>query len=85
MSPKSPGIQIIRKEVEEKPTFRDAFTVSFFLLSIVLVPLAIVGTILGRLWLYFHTTDTTGIYIGIGFGLVIAMVLSFIFTKIATR
>ena len=85
MSPRSPGIQIIRKETEEKPTPKDAFTVSFLLLSMVLVPLAIVGTILAKLWEYFQTTDTTGIYIGIGLGLVIAAFLSFIFMKIAIR
>jgi len=85
MSPKTPGLQIIRKEEEEKPTPRQAFTIGFFLASLVLVPLIIAVTILGKLWVVFDTTDTTGIYIGIGIGLLISMVLSFIFMKLATR
>jgi len=85
MSVKAAGVQIVRKEEEEKPTTLEAFLAGFLLLSLVLGPLMIAFTIMFRLWEDFGTTDSTGIYLGFILGLLISAGLGFIFMKYATR
>jgi hypothetical protein len=85
MKPKAAGIQIVRKVEEEKPTPLEAYLIGVFLLCIVILPITIAGSILGKVWTPFHTDVVSGIYIGIGFGLLICLGLGFIFMKFATR
>lgn len=85
MNTRTPGIQIIRKTEELKPTATEAYLTGLFLSSLVLCPLFIALAILTKLWAKIGTTDTTGIYVGVALGFLVSMVLSFIFMKLATK
>jgi hypothetical protein len=86
MSPKSTGIQVIRKVEEEKPTDLEAFLTGFLLISLVLIPITMAGVILTRTWTNFGIGETSGIYLfGFGSGLLLSFIFSVIFMKLATR
>ncbi|UCH88633.1 MAG: hypothetical protein JSV49_10325 [Thermoplasmata archaeon] len=85
MKPKSTGIQIIRKEKEEKPSPLSSFIVGFIVIGLVLCPLFIAGAILTRLWVRLGTTDFAGIYIGLGLVILVTFILSLIFMRLASR
>ena len=85
MTPKTPGIEIVRKVEVEKPTNMEAFLTGFFLLILILCPILIAATILLELWSLYQTDPVGGVFVAMGLGIVFSFVLSFIFMKLATR
>jgi hypothetical protein len=85
MKQKTSGVQIIRKTELEKATPMQAFLTSFIILVLIFAPIAVVGILLTGSYESFGTGDFYGVYIGIGFGVLLAFILSFIFMKLATK